>query len=74
MADRCQDELAKWQSYAGATLARQAIAAMTMPRARWLAYLLHRVHFASLVALKHSAVPLPLLSIASLSLSSSAGQ
>ena len=61
MANRCQAELAKWQPYADAAPAHQAVAATMTPHTRWLAYLLRRVHFASLVALKHSAAAPPLL-------------
>ena len=56
-----QTAMAKWRLYAGAAHTSQAIATMMTPRARWLDYLLRRVHFASLVALKHSAAAPPLL-------------
>ena len=57
-ADRRQAELDKWRSYAGAAPIGQAVIAMKMPRARWLAYLLRPCLLALSVHVEPSAAPL----------------
>ena len=58
VADRRLAERAKWKPYAGAAPTGQAIAAMRMPCAHQLAYLLRRARLASSVHAEPKAAPL----------------